>query len=80
MKHCSIPRDWTGDEALAFVALLDRLSQAIWRAHGFDMARCLQNLGAGHHAHCTPLPGRVTYDNSTRFDHKPKPSSREVTR
>lgn len=42
MKHCSIPDAWTGDEALAFVALLDRLTNAIWRAHGEKMAHCLQ--------------------------------------
>ena len=33
MKHCPIPDAWTGDEALAFVALLDGIVCAIWRAH-----------------------------------------------
>jgi hypothetical protein len=47
MSHCSIPDAWTGEEALAFVALLDRLSQAIWRAHGEEMARCLERLHGG---------------------------------
>lgn len=42
MKHCNIPDAWTGDEALAFVALLDRLTCAIWRAHGDKMALSLQ--------------------------------------
>ncbi len=47
MKHCPIPDAWSGEEALAFVALLERLSQAIWRAHGPEMARCLERLHAG---------------------------------
>ena len=79
MKHCTIPSDWTGDQALAFVALLDRLSLAIWRAHGADMARCLQDPDADHCAHCTPLPDRHADDNNPRFDHEPKCLAREVT-
>jgi len=47
MSHCPIPDAWSGEEALAFVALLDRLSQAIWRAHGDEMACCLERLHGG---------------------------------
>lgn len=50
MRYCPIPESWSGEEALAFVALLDQLSQAIWRAHGAEMARCLENL----HGSATP--------------------------
>lgn len=37
-----IPTHWSGDEALAFVAFLDRLEHAIWVAHGPEMAASLQ--------------------------------------
>ena len=54
MKHCNIPDVWSGDEALAFVAFLQRLIDAIWRAHGHNMGPCLEKkctLNTGHHPH-----------------------------
>lgn len=36
-----VPRDWTGDQALAAIALLRAASQAIWQVHGEDMADAL---------------------------------------
>lgn len=68
MKHCTIPDHWTGQEALAFVALLDRLSLAIWRAHGADMARCLGNLNNVNSGHSPALPGPVS-PNDHRCPH-----------
>lgn len=50
MKHCNIPDVWSGEEALAFVAFLNRLIEAIWRAHGHKMGRCLEKAHhSGHH-------------------------------
>ena len=37
-----IPRHWSGDEALVFVAFLENITHAVWAAHGRDMAACLQ--------------------------------------
>ena len=37
-----IPRHWSGDEALAFVAFLENITHAVWDAHGPKMAACLQ--------------------------------------
>ena len=77
MRYCTIPDAWTGEEALAFVALLDRLSQAIWRAHGSEMARCLQaHDDASHAARRPPGPRRLEYDNGPRFDYEPIPFPR----
>jgi len=38
MRHVTIPKQWTGKDGLKFVAFLERLIQAIWLAHGRDMA------------------------------------------
>ena len=73
MKHCTIPDAWTGEQALAFVALLDRLSQAIWRAHGHEMAHYLERLHAGRDAHRPTGSQRLEYDNGPRFDYEPIP-------
>ena len=66
MKHCSIPDVWTGEEALAFVAFLERLSEAIWRAHGQEMERCLRL----HHDAVT-----LACDPTAASDDSPYPSS-----
>jgi len=63
MKHCNIPNTWTGAEALAFVAFLDRLSAAIWRAHGPEMARCLWRQRYRRHHRLTTRPPLILYDN-----------------
>lgn len=66
MKHCTIPENWSGDEALAFVALLERLTRSIWRAHGDEMARCLalRNARRDPHSHWTgpSAPTRLRYE------------------
>ncbi|MFC1482572.1 hypothetical protein ACFL51_02075 [Myxococcota bacterium] len=72
MKHCNIPHAWTGDEALAFVALLDRLTDAIWRAHGDKMARCLQRREGFDTAPC-PSVQAAALDDDTVFDYEPIP-------
>ena len=38
MKHVTIPNQWTGQQALSTVAFLERVIDAIWRAHGPEMA------------------------------------------
>jgi len=63
MKHCNIPNTWTGAEALAFVGFLDRLSSAIWRAHGSEMARCLWRQHRRRHRPLTERPRRVRCDS-----------------
>lgn len=42
MTSIRIPKDWTGEEALAITAFLERLELTIWAAHGHEMARCLR--------------------------------------
>ncbi len=39
-----VPRDWTGEQALAAVGLLRAASQAIWQVHGEEMALTLGEL------------------------------------
>ena len=73
MKHCTIPDALTGEEALAFVALLDRLSQAIWRAHGHAMAHCLHERDNRWAARRTPGSRLVEHDSGPRFDYEPIP-------
>jgi len=73
MKHCNIPDTWTGEEALAFVALLDHLSQAIWRAHGLEMARCLHERHAGGAVRRPRWPRLIRHDNGPNFDDEPLP-------
>jgi hypothetical protein len=63
MKHCNIPQAWTGDEALAFVALLDRLTDAIWRAHGEKMSRCLQQRDVQASIYRPPIDAAPLGDN-----------------
>ena len=63
MKHCNIPGAWTGDEALAFVALLERLTCAIWRAHGEKMAHCLQQRDVHSSALCPPAKAAALDDD-----------------
>lgn len=41
MKHVPIPDDWSPDQALAVAAFLERVIDAIWRAHGPEMAQAL---------------------------------------
>lgn len=72
MKHCNIPDAWTGDEALAFVALLDRLTCAIWRAHGERMAHCLQQRDVHSSAPRPPVEA-ASLDEHTVFDYEPIP-------
>ena len=72
MKHCRIPDVWTGDEALAFVALLDNLICAIWRAHGDKMANCLQHWDD----HCKaprPPADAAALDEDIVFAYEPVP-------
>ena len=38
------------DEALRFVAFLDRISRGIWRAHGMQMGECLVDRHISHTA------------------------------
>ena len=73
MKHCTIPDAWTGEEALAFVALLDHLSQAIWRAHGDEMAHHLEWLHSGRDEHRPPGPRLVEHDVGPGLDYEPIP-------
>jgi len=68
MKHCNIPNTWTGAEALAFVAFLDRLAAAIWRAHGPEMARCLWRQRCRRHRRPTTRPPLILYDNKLDID------------
>lgn len=45
-----IPEHWSADEALVVVSFLRRISDAIWAAHGHDMAAALyrcDDLGRG---------------------------------
>jgi hypothetical protein len=70
MKHCNIPDAWTGDEALVFVALLDRITCAIWRAHGEKMACCLQQRDVRAHRPAVEDGG---LDETTLFDYEPIP-------
>ena len=72
MKHCNIPNAWTGDEALAFVALLDHLICAIWRAHGETMADCLQQRDIHSSAPRPPVEA-AALDVNTLFDYEPIP-------
>ena len=76
MKHCTIPDVWTGEQALAFVALLDSMSQAIWRAHGTEMGRLLERLHDRRDEHQPPGPRSLEYDNGPRFDYEPIPFPR----
>ena len=74
MKHCTIPDTWSGKEALAFVAFLDRLSQAVWRAHGGSMARCLmEHDDADGDVRRPNRPRLIQYDNGPTFDYEPIP-------
>lgn len=73
MKHCTIPDVWTGEQALAFVALLDRLSQAIWRAHGAEMGRLLERLHDRRAEHRPPGPRLVEHDSGPDLDYEPIP-------
>jgi hypothetical protein len=70
MKHCNIPNSWTGSEALAFVALLDRLRDAIWRAHGREMARCLWRQRYRRHHRLATRPPLILYDNMPGIDRR----------
>lgn len=72
MKHCNIPDIWTGDEALAFVALLDRLTCAIWRAHGDKMAHCLQQRDVHCGAPRPPVEASAL-DEDVVFAYEPIP-------
>ncbi len=72
MKHCPIPDAWTGDEALAFVALLDGIVCAIWRAHGDKMMHCLQHREAHAKALCPPAEAAAADDDFV-FAYEPIP-------
>lgn len=48
-KHVKIPSQWQPPEALAVVAFLERVVDAIWRQHGPAMAAALAASGAAHH-------------------------------
>jgi hypothetical protein len=41
MRHVTIPRHWTGEEALTTVAFLEEIIRAIWRAHGDEMGEVM---------------------------------------
>jgi len=38
MKHVTIPDQWSGGEALSVVTFLEKVIEAVWRAHGARMA------------------------------------------
>ena len=38
VKHVTIPDTWTRQQATAVAAFLERVIEAIWRAHGPEMA------------------------------------------
>lgn len=44
MKHVTIPNEWSGEEALKLVAFLERVIEAVWRAHGREMGYHLEYL------------------------------------
>lgn len=66
-----VPRDWTGEQALAAVALLRAASQAIWQVHGEEMALTLGELppsdpawrGIGDDIEDDPEHDRLTEDD-----------------
>ena len=68
MRHVKIPDTWTGPEALAFVALLDRLTDAIWRAYGPQMALCLSRQHWRRLRQRSGRPPVTLYDNMRHFD------------
>ncbi len=80
MKHCSIPNTWSGSEALEFVALLDRLRDAIWRAHGRKMAHHLWLEEHRPRYQRAARPPFFLYDNMQGFEGCPDPLSEEVRR
>ena len=47
MRHVKIPPHWDAHEALNVVSFLERVIDAVWRAHGPDMAEALYE----HEAH-----------------------------
>lgn len=63
-KHVKIPINWAAPDALAFVGFLERIIEAVWRAHGYSMAEYLRvtnrpiahrNYSRGQRA-CAQLP------------------------
>lgn len=46
MKHANIPAHWEAHEALEIVTFLERIIDAVWRAHGDAMGRVLFERGA----------------------------------
>jgi hypothetical protein len=46
MNKPDIPKYWSAEEALTFVAFLEDIISTIWKTHGQDMARHLQRI---HH-------------------------------
>ena len=52
MKHVTIPQQWDHKQALQTVAFLERVINAIWRAHGSSMAAALYAA----ETHATPFP------------------------
>ena len=74
MKHCNIPDVWNGEEALAFVAFLERLIDAVWRAHGLKMSRCLEKVHTQHHLQ--NANDRPSLDDPALFRYEPIPFPR----
>jgi len=70
MKHCNIPESWNGGDALAVVTFLDRIIQAVWRAHGAGMARCLE---AHHTLRDRPPPGWFELSEPPHLPYEPIP-------
>jgi hypothetical protein len=68
MKHVTIPQQWEAREALTTVAFLERIIEAVWRAHGPEMACELHSRHTArdaarrtaHHAPCRPRHIRAT--------------------
>lgn len=66
-----VPRDWTGEQALAAVRLLRAASQAIWQVHGEEMALALGGLppwdparrGVGDDLEDDPEPDHLIEDD-----------------
>jgi len=46
MKHVTIPRHWSAEQALSVVRFLDDVIRAVWRQHGEEMAACMEYLRA----------------------------------
>ncbi|WP_428267716.1 hypothetical protein [Haliangium sp.] len=54
----------SGDEALLLLRILDRLHDAIWRAHGDDIERCLEERAPAASA---PPPAPMLADDDLPF-------------